>query len=144
LVDFSINRLETLEMRTLLLTLLLAAAAIAQSPVQHVVQGGLEVWTGIYSNMPDRAPEAMRVDPAKRIYGLSIIIVSTDPAIVGYRIQADVTFEDGPVVHVDELRPTYWGCWYREAVGSKTAPVKLSGLVITPVTARPAIEILLQ
>ena len=127
-----------------MLTLLLAAAAIAQSPVQHVVQGGLEVWTGVYSNMPDMAPEAMGVDPAKRIYGLSIIIVSADPAVTGYRIQADVTFKDGAVIHVDELRSTYWGCWYWEALGSKVPPVKLSGLVITPVVAQPAVEIPLQ
>lgn len=131
-------------MKTLVLTLLLAATAIAQSPVQHVVQGGLEVWTGIYSNMPDSAPPAMPVNSANRIYGLSVIIVSTDPAVTGYRIQGDVTFAGGAIVHVDELRPTYWGCWYSEAVGSKTAPVKLSGLVITPVVPRPSVEIPLQ
>jgi hypothetical protein len=131
-------------MQLLTLTFLLAAAAIAQSPVQHVTQGGLEIWTGVYSNMPDNAPAAMQADQGSRIYGLSVIIVSADPAVVGYRIQADVTFSDGAVVHVDELRPTYWGCWYREEVGSKTPPLKLSGLVIMPVTARPSVEIQLQ
>jgi hypothetical protein len=55
-----------------------------------------------------------------------------------------VTFKDGAVIHVDELRSTYWGCWYWEVVGSKVPPVKLSGLVITPVVARPAVEIPLQ
>jgi hypothetical protein len=131
-------------MKTLVLTLLLAAVAIAQGPVQHVVQDGLEVYTGIYSNLPDMTPSAMNADPGKRIYGLSVIIMSSDPAITGYRIQADVTFGDGATVHVDELRPTYWGYWYMEALGSKTPPVKLSGLVITPVTARPSVEFQLQ
>jgi hypothetical protein len=132
-------------MRTLVLMLMVAAAAIAQSPAQHVVQGGLEVWTGIYSNMPDSAPPAMPVNPSNRIYGLSVLVASTDPAVTGYRIEADVTFGDGAVVHVDELRPSYKGaCWGREAIGSKTPPVKVSRLVITPVTALPPVDVQLQ
>jgi hypothetical protein len=125
---------------TVLLATTLAMAAAAQSPTQHVVQGGLEVWTMPFSNMP----EGIKAADVDRVYGLSVFIAPSDPSIVGYRVQLTVTFQDGAVVYVDELWPANLSngfCWTRDAVGNTTPPVKLSGLVITPVKAEPAVEI---
>ncbi len=108
--------------------------------MQHAVQGGLEAWTAPFTNMP---PGMTSVE-VERVYGLSVFIATTDSSIMGYRIQATITFEQGAVVSIDELWPAnlYNGyCWARLAVGSKTPPVKLSGLILTPVVARPSVTI---
>ena len=121
-------------MKTLAFLLISALSLMAQSPNQHVSAGGLEVITAPYTNLPAYYPGSP-FDESMRAYGVSVIIVNSDAAVVGYRIQMDVTFSDGSKAHVDSLRPTYWGCWYIEATGSKYAAASIANLVVTPVTA---------
>lgn len=119
-------------MKTLALMLLTALIALGQSPVQHVTQGDLEVYTGPYSNFPDDPGNTVGFFPeSQRVYGLWVIISDAGSSPDAYRIEVELTLADGTVVHVNESHRAYWGTWYIVSTTLKSPVVSIAHLVIT-------------
>lgn len=117
--------------------LAIALVAAGQSPVQHVTQGDLEVFTGPYSSFPDNPDGVIGFFPdSQRVYGLSVVVINADPMpCAAYRVQVDLTLENGDVIHVDQSFRVTWGnwqaAWFIVQPDLKKPPVSIAHLVIT-------------
>lgn len=138
-------------MKLWIVGLILAGLALAAdpqpqmySPVQQAVVGTMNIYTGVYSNLPDMAPASMQPNSAARVYGLVVFTVDSEQDVAAYRIQVTVKFADDTVVQVDDIFASYGAAnWFRVATRSPVPPVGISGLVITPMSAKAAKTVML-